>query len=443
MTRKLPTFPGGIHPPDSKKSTAGKQIVRCPLPSELVVPTLQHIGAPAEICVKVGDLINRGQKIADAVGPVSVPIHAPAAGEIVAIEPRPHPIGRLMPAVVIRVDGAKQEEPARQKTSPDLFTPDQLKQLLFEAGIVGLGGATFPTHIKLSPPPDRHIDTLIINGVECEPYLTGDHRLMLEEGPKILGGILILQRILGVERVILGIEQNKPDAIAAMQKLCTGTPVKVRPLPVKYPQGAEKQLIEALIGRQVPSGKLPMDCGAVVQNVGTAAAVYAAVCLGQPLIERVTTVTGPGIRTPKNLRVTIGTPLSLLIEECDGLTDDPGKIILGGPMMGNAQISLETPVIKGTSGLLILRRQDISDRKPGPCIRCGRCVSVCPIHLQPTVIALCARLGLIERADEYQALDCIECGCCTYSCPATLPLVQSIREIKGAIMEHKRKLSRG
>lgn len=436
---RLPTFPGGIHPPDNKATTAAKAIVACPLPDELIVPMLQHIGAPADPCVTVGQQVAKGEQIGTAVGPVSVPIHAPTSGEVIAIEPRLHPVGRYLPAVVIRPDGSDRWHDDLQGSDPDCLNPDELRQLLQQAGIVGLGGATFPTHIKLSPPADRSIDTLIINGAECEPYLTGDHRLMLEDGPNIVDGILIMRRILGVDRVILGIEKNKPDAIEAMSKLCAASPIKVQPLPVKYPQGAEKQLIEALTGRQVPSGKLPMDCGAVVQNVGTAAAVSTAVRQGRPLVERITTVTGPGIRTPQNLKVAIGTPLAHLIEQCGGFSAEPGKIILGGPMMGNAQISLAVPVIRGTSGLLVLRRQDISLRKPGPCIRCGRCVSVCPIHLQPTVIALCARLGLVEKADSYNALDCIECGCCTYNCPATLPLVQSIREIKGAVMEHKRK----
>ncbi len=436
---KRPTFPGGIHPADNKVSTAAKAIVACPLPDELIVPMQQHIGAPAECCVTVGRQVAKGEQIGRAVGPVSVPIHAPTSGEVVAIEPRPHPVGRALPAVMIRPDGADRWHDDLQGSDPELLNPDELRQLLLQAGIVGLGGATFPTHIKLAPPPDRHIDTLIINGVECEPYLTGDHRLMVEEGPKIVDGILILRRILEVDRVILGIEDNKPDAIDVMRTLCAATPIKVQPLPLKYPQGAEKQLIEALTGRQVPSGKLPMDCGAVVQNVGTACAVSTAVRQGQPLVERITTVTGAGIRNPQNLRVAIGTPLAHLIDQCDGFTDDPGKIILGGPMMGAAQISLAVPVIRGTSGLLVLRRKDIQLQKPGPCIRCGRCVNVCPIRLQPTVIALCARLGLVEKAEDHNALDCIECGCCTYSCPATLPLVQSIREIKGTIMEHKRK----
>ena len=435
----LKTFDGGLHPPDSKKYTEHKAIEACPLPEELVIPAVQHIGAPAEICVAVGDKVDKGTVIATAKGFVSVPIHASTSGEVVAVEPRLHPMGRPMPAVVIKADGEDRWDETLNGGDPQLLDPDTLKKQLCAAGIVGLGGATFPAHVKLSPPPEKKIDTLILNGVECEPFLTADHRLMLEESERIIDGINILRKILDITTAVIGIEANKPDAIAKLTKECAAHNIQVQALEVKYPQGAEKQLIDAITGRQVPSGGLPMDCGVVVQNVGTAAAISDAIRLGRPLVERIATITGPGIKDPKNLKITIGTPLSHLVEQCGGLNGEPGKIIMGGPMMGQTQLSLEVPAIRGTSGLLVFPQGDIATKPAGPCIRCGRCVSVCPIHLQPTTIAAYARLDMIDEAEQFNALDCIECGCCTYICPASLPLVQSIRHIKGGIMAKRRK----
>ena len=435
---RLKTFSGGLHPPDSKDLSAHKTIETCPLPEELIIPAAQHIGAPAEICVTVGDRVAKGQMIATPKGFVSVPVHASTSGEVVAVEPRLHPMGRPLPAVVIKADGEDRWSTDLEPQDPARLDADSLRKCLLNAGIVGLGGATFPAHVKLAPPADKPIDTLIINGVECEPYLTADHRLMLEEHQRVLDGIRILKKILGVRQVVLGIEANKPDAIDLLNREYAGEEIEVLALQVKYPQGAEKQLINAVTGREVPSGGLPMDCGVVVQNVGTAAAISDAVRLGRPLVERIATVTGPGVREPKNLKIAIGTPLAHLVEQCGGLQGEPGKIIMGGPMMGQTQLSLEVPAIRGTSGLLIFRQEDISTRPEGPCIRCGRCVSVCPIHLQPTTIAAYARLDMLDEADAHHALDCIECGCCTYICPATLPLVQSIRHAKGGIMAKRR-----
>ena len=435
---RLKTFPGGLHPPDSKEWSARKAIETCPLPEELEIPLSQHIGAPAEVCVKPGDLVKKGQMVGTAKGFVSVPVHASTSGEVITVEPRPHPSGRALPAVVIRPDGEDAWADGPGATDPADLTADQLRELIRNAGIVGMGGATFPTHVKLSPPADKSIDTLILNGVECEPYLTADHRLMLEETDSVLEGILILKRVLGVEQVRVGIEANKPDAIAAMRDVCTAAGVAVDPLAVKYPQGAEKQLILALTGREVPSGGLPMDVGVVVQNVATAAAVADAVLRGRPLIERIVTVTGPAVANPKNLRVRVGTPLSHLVEFCGGLTGDLAKIIAGGPMMGMTQLSLATPVIRGTSGLLLFRQGDLALAPEGPCIRCGRCVRVCPARILPTSIAAFARLDLVDEAEELNAMDCIECGCCTFTCPAAIPLVQAIRYAKGAILAKRR-----
>jgi len=437
---KLKSFPGGLHPPDNKAWSAHKPIETCALPGELVIPLAQHIGAPAEPCVAKGDQVRKGQVIGQAKGFVSVPVHASTSGEVIAVEPRPHPYGRDLPAVVIRPDGQDAWVEGLEEADPEALTADEIRDRIRAAGIVGMGGATFPTHVKLSPPAEKPIDTVIVNGVECEPYLTADHRLMLEQTQKVLDGVAILKKVLGVQKALVGIEANKPDAIAAMQKACAGRGIEVVPLEVKYPQGAEKQLILAAVGREVPSGGLPMDVGVVVQNVGTAAAIDDAVRLGRPLIERIATVTGPCVNEPKNLRVRIGTALAHLVEACGGLKSDPAKIIMGGPMMGAAQLSLAVPATRGTSGLLLLGEQDVSLETEGPCIRCGRCVQVCPARILPTTIAAYARLDLFDEAEQFCALDCIECGCCTYICPSALALVQAIRYAKGAIMARKRKI---
>jgi electron transport complex protein RnfC len=435
---KLKTFSGGIHPPDNKQWTSHKAIEDCALPAEFVVPLAQHIGAPSVPCVEVGQQVARGQEIGSAKGFVSVPVHAPTSGEVVAIENRPHPWGTTLPAVIIRPDGEDRWSSNLQPADPGTLSPEDMVERVRRAGVVGMGGAAFPAHVKLSPPPEKKIKTLIFNGVECEPYLTADHRMMLEEPEQILQGVALLQYIFGAERVVIGIEANKPDAITLLTQLCAGAPVEVMPLEVKYPQGAEKQLITAVTGREVPSGGLPMDIGVAVHNVSTAAAVTDAVIHGRPLIERVCTVTGPAIREPKNLRIRIGTPLSHLVEACGGLLEEPGKIILGGPMMGFTQLGLNVPATRGTSGLLLLRTADVTLQPEGPCIRCARCVQACPMHLLPTTIAAYARRNLIAEAKEYCAMDCIECGSCSYVCPAAIPLVQAIRYGKAAILAKKR-----
>jgi len=435
---KLRTFKGGIHPPDNKHWTSHKAIEDCPLPDELVVPLSQHIGAPSVACVEVGQHVAKGQEIGSAKGFVSVPMHASTSGEVVAIENRPHPFGTPLPAVVIKPDGEDSWSSNLQFTDPGSLTSDELIEKVRQAGVVGMGGAAFPAHVKMSPPPEKPIHTLLFNGVECEPYLTSDHRMMLEESERVLQGVALLQYVYGAERVVIGIEANKPDAIALLKKQCADAPVEILPLQVKYPQGAEKQLIAAATGREVPSGGLPMDVGVAVHNVSTAAAVTDAVMLGRPLIERVCTVTGPAIKEPKNLRIRIGMPLSHLVEVCGGLVEEPGKIILGGPMMGFTQVGLDVPVIRGSSGLLLLREEDIANSPEGPCIRCARCVQACPMNLMPTTIAAYARRDLVEETEEYCAMDCIECGSCSYVCPASIPLVQLIRHGKAAVLAKKR-----
>ena len=435
---KLRTFKGGIHPPDNKHWTSHKAIEDCPLPDELVVPLSQHIGAPSVACVEVGQHVAKGQEIGSAKGFVSVPVHASTSGEVVAIENRPHPFGTSLPAVVIKPDGEDSWSSNLQFTDPGSLTSDELIEKVRQAGVVGMGGAAFPAHVKMSPPPEKPIHTLLFNGVECEPYLTSDHRMMLEESERVLQGVALLQYVYGAERVVIGIEANKPDAIALLKKQSADAPIEILPLQVKYPQGAEKQLIVAATGREVPSGGLPMDVGVAVHNVSTAAAVTDAVMLGRPLIERVCTVTGPAIKEPKNLRIRIGMPLSHLVEVCGGLVEEPGKIILGGPMMGFTQVGFDVPVIRGSSGLLLLREEDVANSPEGPCIRCARCVQACPMNLMPTTIAAYARRDLVVETEEYCAMDCIECGSCSYVCPACIPLVQSIRHGKAAVLAKKR-----
>jgi electron transport complex protein RnfC len=433
------TFSGGVHPAGNKELTSHKATVTAAIPKRVIIPLSQHIGAPTKPLVIIGQEVKKGEKIGESGGFVSAPVHATVSGKVAAIGNFPHSLGMDVAAVVIESDG-KDEWVAGMKETKDymLLSPDELKKMVSDAGIVGMGGATFPTHVKLSPPKEKPIDVIILNGAECEPYLTSDHRLMLEKSTEIVEGLRILMRILNVKKGYIGIEANKPDAVEAMQKAAAGaTDVEVFAVQVKYPQGAEKMLIKAIANRTVPAGGLPMDVGVVVQNVGTAAAIYDAVRFGKPLIERYVTVTGRGVKDPKNFLARIGTPFSQLIEESGGLTDDAAKVIAGGPMMGMSQYTLDVPVIKGTSGILVLPKAEVSTKSYGPCIRCARCIDACPMHLQPSLIGLFIEKGHYEDAKDYNLMDCFECGSCTFVCPANRPMVQWVKRAKRELAKKK------
>ena len=435
------TFKGGTHPPHSKKATEGLALERANEPKVVVIPMQQHIGAPCEPIVQVGDEVKVGQKIGEAKGFVSAPVHSSVSGKVIAVEPRLYSGGMNVTCVVIESD---MQNTILAEIAPkgDLagLSPDDIKGMIKEAGIVGMGGATFPTHVKLAPPPDKKVDTVILNGAECEPYLTSDHRLMLEYPEDVVFGLQALMKALGVKKGYIGIETNKPDAIEKVFEAAKGIEgIEVVALKTKYPQGAEKQLIYACTRREVPSGGLPADAGVVVNNVGTAAAVAKAIKTGMPLIERIVTITGEGVNNPKNLIVKIGTSFREIIEQCGGLKGKVGKVIAGGPMMGITQFSLDIPAIKGTSGILVLSEEEARLPEPSNCIRCGKCVETCPINLMPINISACSLANRHEQAEALNAMDCIECGSCSFVCPAKRPLVDSIRVSKREILARRKK----
>jgi electron transport complex protein RnfC len=405
-----------------------------PLPQRLVVHFAQNLGAAPKPLVKKGDAVKKGQVIAEPQGFVSVPLHAPTSGVVQAIDTFPHPVGADMQAAVIVPDGKDEwMEGLDEERSVENLDAETIKGLVREAGLVGMGGASFPTHVKLSPPKDKPIDLLVINGAECEPYLTADHRLMLEKPAQILEGASYLAKALGVGRVIVGIEKNKRDAIDAMRGPANMRGYEVAGLDVLYPQGAERQLIFALSGRIVPAGGLPMDVGVLVQNVGTSFAAYEAIRFARPLVERVVCVTGSGTVDPKNVRARIGTTFGDIIAFCGGLRPGTGKIIGGGPMMGVSQYSLETSVTKGTSGIVVLARDEVAQFVNDPCIRCGRCVRACPMRLNPSLLSQFAERLDFDQTAEHHVLDCIECGCCAYVCPARRPMVHHFRRAKAEV----------
>ncbi|MFN3739749.1 MAG: electron transport complex subunit RsxC [Thermodesulfovibrionales bacterium] len=425
----LATFKGGTHPPEKKELSKDSPIEVLSEPEKVIIPLSQHTGAPCKPAVNVGDTVKKGQLIGTPEGFVSAAVHSSVSGKVIGIENVQLPTGRFSQAIVI--DNDKQNEWTNLKDNPDYMnlSPEELKNKIKEAGIVGLGGAAFPTHVKLSPPKEKPIDIVILNGAECEPYLTADYRLMIEKTSEVVEGLKVLMKILGVKRGIIGIEDNKPDAIEKMKEAVRGIQgIEVWALKVKYPQGAEKMLIKATTGREVPPRGLPMDVGVVVQNIGTAFAIYEAVRYGKPLIERVVTVTGEGIKNPKNLMVKIGTPVFHLIEYCGGFRNGVGKIVAGGPMMGFALAGLNAPVTKGTSGILVMGDSEVihtDDFKP--CIRCGRCVDACPMGLMPSMLSILGEKGFYEEMKDYNLFDCFECGTCAFVCPSKRPIVQFVR----------------
>ena len=418
----MKTFPiGGIHPPENKL-TAAVEIKYLPIPENVTIPVAQHIGAPATTIVNKGDYVKTGQIIATSKGFVSSNIHSSVSGKINKIDTIIDTSGYKQTAIFIDIEGDewidtidKSAEIIREIK----LSSEEITKRCLNSGIVGLGGATFPSHVKLTVPEGKKCNILIINGVECEPFLTSDHRLMIEKGEEVLIGVSILMKALKVERALIGIENNKIDAIIHLTNLATGFKgITVHALKVKYPQGAEKQLIKALINREVPSGHLPLDIGAVVHNVGTAYAVYEAVQKNKPLIERVVTITGKSVDKPGNYFVRIGTPIKKLIEAAGGLPDDTGKVISGGPMMGKAVNNLDVPVVKGTSGILLFDREESQRKEINQCIRCGKCVAVCALNLEPFLLMTLSEKNLFERAEKERITDCMECGSCSYTCPA-------------------------
>ncbi len=439
---RLLTFKHGIHPDYHKWFTREKGIRKTDLPQMVVIPLKQHLGAICNPIVNKGDEVKVGQKLGDNDAFVSCPVHSSISGIVKSIGPYQHPGGDMVDSITIESDG--KDEPFRAHRPPqDISTlqPDEIRNIIRETGIVGLGGAAFPTHVKLNPPKEKQINTVIINGAECEPYLTADHRLMLERSEDIIYGIKAVMKLLGVRKSYIGIEANKKDAIAVILKGLEkekDADISVVSMKVKYPEGAEKMLIYAILKREVPAGGLPMDVGVVVQNVGTTIAIADAIQRSKPLIERVVTVTGLGVKRPGNLLVKIGTLFSDVIKECGGLKDGARKVLMGGPMMGIAQYSLQVPVVKGTSGIVVLVDDELKLEKTVPCIGCGNCVKACPMFLLPTRLASYTDHDMLDKADEYGILDCIECGSCVYVCPSKLHLVQLIRLGKAKILDKKR-----
>lgn len=424
-------FKGGIHPPENKFFSEGKEFSYISVPHTCFIPLQQHLGKPARPLVEEGQTVEEGQMIAEADGFISANVHSSVPGKVVGIRPHPTVYSPKSQCVVIETEGAFSSSSKTDSSENwDSLSREELLSRIKDAGIVGMGGAAFPTSVKLSPPPDKPIDTLIVNGAECEPYLTVDDMLMRTFPDEIIEGIRITMKVLGVEKAIIGIERNKPEAIQKLKSAIAekkGTHVSLVPLKTKYPQGAEKQLIKALLNREVPSGGLPMDVGAVVQNVGTIFAIREAVQFKKPLYERYITVSGPIVKNPGNYKVRLGTRIADILDEIGGLSEEPAKIIMGGPMCGIALDSLEIPVVKGTSGILFFGKKDVYNDSYLPCIRCGRCVAACPAGLLPCDLSVAVERSMNDALDALKPFDCIMCGSCTFVCPSRRPISHFIK----------------
>lgn len=432
---------GGIHP-EENKITAENATNIAPLPKQAIFPLSQHIGAPAKPVVKKGDHVKVGTLIAEAGGFVSAPIYSSVSGTVFKVDTAVDASGYRKPAIIINVEGDEWEETIDRSSTLELLenhqelTPEEITNRIKLAGVTGMGGAGFPTFIKLMPPPGTKAECVILNGVECEPYITADYRLMMEHADEILVGLKLLMTAAKVDRGYIGIEENKPEAIALLQhKAEKEKNIEIIPLKQKYPQGGEKQLVDAVISRQVPAPPaIPVNVGAIVQNVATAFAVYEAVMKHKPLIERYTTVTGKELAKPGNFIVRLGTPACLLIDACGGLPVSENKVLSGGPMMGKALISLDAPIVKGSNSITILSGREARRHKPGPCLRCAKCVDVCPMGLEPYLVATASSLKIWDKAEEEMITSCIECGSCQFTCPAYRPLLDNIRIGKQTVM---------
>lgn len=435
------TFRGGIHVAGHKELTSRAAVIPATVPDRLYIPLSQHIGAACVPLVTVGERVTKGQRIGEAKGFVSSPIHATVSGEVVAIEVMEHPGGSFVPCIVIANDRLEEwHESIKPATDPAGLSPEEIRTIILNAGIVGMGGATFPSHVKYAPVEGKIVDTIILNGVECEPYLTSDHRLMLEKADRIVAGLGYIMKGVGCSRGVIAIEDNKMDAVAVLEQASRSNPaISVVVMKEKYPQGSEKQLIYACTGREVPVGGLPIAVGIIVNNVATAAAIADAVELGIPLIERYLTVSGDGIKNPANYLVRVGTLFSDLLAQSGGTVGDIERIISGGPMMGKTVFSAEVPVVKGSSGIVVMKKPVGASPTEYPCVRCAKCVDACPAFLEPTSIVKLAKRSKWEETEAANVMSCIECGSCVYVCPARIPLIQYIRRAKQAVLAAKAK----